>query len=604
MRIGAFRHSKIQISATRVLRAITVAVMLALAGITLAAGSAWIRVIGPPKVLRQYAAVWFLAVVLDSYFWVWTIAVLGGAISGWLVWRMWCLGREHRRFPPGPQRRAVRCLVLCGSCICGLSLAEAGAAVWLAWLHRLPHLPVRFAEPARPASEVLIVVIGGSSALGVPYDDWISVGTIISRELEQAIPASRFRVEVLAERGATLEQMHLKLSRLTRKPDALIVYSGHNEFLARFTLTNQIFYYDDERSLAYRWARLEHLSRVSPLLTLVRENLEKERLRMIPSLSLGTLDQAVGRPVCEPVTSAKLVAEFQRRLESIVADCERIGCLPVLIIPPGNDAADPNRSYTSRSTRVAMRRALGLRMERIRQLEDHDPAQAVTEYHHVISEHPAYAHAHYRLARLLQTAGLFSEANNHYVLARDYDGLPLRCSSLLESAYHTVAERHAASVILVDGPAVLRARARHGILDDELFHDQVHPTLTGQVALAQAVLTGLKARRAFGWPEATPPPSLDPDRCALQFGINANAWALVYERSAAQYDMLAFLTVDPRERAAHRRRLLDAVHQIRAGVAVKTLHNVGVETKPALRDRAAKTLGSAGESPTSQDFGP
>jgi hypothetical protein len=320
-------------------------------------------------------------------------------------------------------------------------------------------------------------------------------------------------------------------------------------------------------------------------LTLVRENLERQRVRVIPSLSLGTLDRAVGRPVCEPAQAAKIVADFGQRLEAIVSGCERIGCLPILIIPPGNDAADPNRSYVSPSTRADVRHALGLRMETIRQLESHDPAQAVAEYRRVVSEHPTLADAHYRLARLLEADGLFSEANNHYVLARDHDGLPLRCISLLEAGYRTVAHRHGASVVLVDGPAVFRARSRHGILDDELFHDLVHPTLTGHVALAQAVLTGLKARRAFGWPEETPAPRIDPSRCAEQSGVDAAAWAMVCERSAAQYDMLAFLTVDPRERVDRRDRLLWTMKQIRDGVPIQALAIPGVETEFGLRNR-------------------
>jgi hypothetical protein len=602
MRIGGFPH--IEVSASRLLRAIVLAAILTLTGMALASGSAWIRVIGPPKVLRQHLAMWFLAAVLDSYFWVWTAAVFGGVISGWLVCQVRYLGHEHRSFHLGLQSRAGRCLVLCVSCICGLSLAEVGATAWLAWLRRLPALPVHFAEPTYPASEVSIVVIGGSSALGVPYEDWLSVGTIVGRELEQIIPAYRFRVEVLAERGATLEDMHLKLSRLTHKPDVLIVYSGHNEFLARFTLANQVFYYDDERSLAYRWGRLERLNRVSPLLTLVRENLERQRVRVIPSLSLGTLDRAVGRPVCEPARAAQIVADFQQRLEAIVSHCERIGCLPVLLIPPGNDAADPSRSYVTPSTRADVRHALGRWMETIRQLESHDPARAVAAYRHVISEHPGFAHAHYRLARLLESAGSFSEANNHYILARDHDGLPLRCLSVLETVYHTVAQQHAASVLLVDGPAILRARSRHGILDDELFHDLVHPTLTGHVALAQAVLAGLKARRAFGWPEATPAPTLDSNRCTVQFGIDATARALVYQRSAAQYDMLAFLTVDPGERVEHRDRLLRTVNQIRAGVSLQALTIPGVETESALRNRQEKTMGTGAKSRPSENSGP
>ena len=592
MRISAFPH--IMDSTGRLVRTVAVAAALTLTGMALACGSAWIRAAGPPKVLRQQLAIWLLATVHESYLWVWLAAVLGGAISGWFVWRMRRPGAPRRygaEFgrarlqpsrvspeahqevrPPSPAKaplgRAVRCFIFCASCICSLGLAEAGAAAWLTWLHRLPHLPVHFAEPARPAGAVSIVVVGGSSAMGVPYENWLSVGTVISRELQQVLPGHRFHVEVLAELGATLEDMHHKLARLERKPDILIVYSGHNEFLARFTLANQVFYYDDERSSAYRWVQLGQLSRVSPFLTLVSENLERQRLRVIPSLSLGLLDRSVGRPICLPAMAAKIVADFGRRLESIVSDCERIGCLPVLVIPPGNDAADPSRSFVSQSTNAPARRSLGLTMKTIRQLEDDDPARAVAEYRRMIVEYPTFAHAHYRLGRLLEAAGLFAEANDHYILARDNDGMPLRCLSRLETAYHSVAARHAKTTVLVDGPEVLRARSRHGILDDEFFHDLVHPALNGHVALAGAILAGLKTRRAFGWPEATPVPPLDPDRCAVQFGIDADAWASVYEHCAAQYEMLAFLTVDPAQRIEHRDRLRRMAKKIRAGVTV------------------------------------
>jgi hypothetical protein len=531
----------------------------------LASGSAWIRVIGPPKALRQRLTVWFLAAVLDGYYWVWLIAVLAGAISGYMTWRSWRRAREHREFRLF-HLKALRCLVVCGSCVCSLGVAEAAAAAWLSWLHRLPALPTHFSQQAHPATEYSIVVIGGSSALGVPYEDWLSIGTLVTHALEHAIPSSRFRLDLLANRGATLEDMHLRLTKLTRKPDVLIVYSGHNEFLARFTLLNQVFYYEDERSSASRWPRLEQISRCSPFLTLCKENLEKQRVRVLPSLSMGILERTVGRPVCETTQAAKIFADFHQRLEAIVSHCERIGCLPVLIIPAGNDAADPNGSYASPSTRAEARHALAKRITEIRQIERADPTAAIAQYRRVISEQPGYAAAHHRLARLLEETGLFSEANDHYILARDHDALPLRCVTPLETAYRTVVQRHRASTILVDGPAVLRARSRHGVLDDDLFHDLAHPTLAGHVALAEAVLAGLKARGALGWAETSPAPVLDPKRCAEQFRIDSTAWALVYERSAAQYTGMAFLTVDPQERLDRCAHLLDIARQIRAGV--------------------------------------
>ena len=63
-------------------------------------------------------------------------------------------------------------------------------------------MPANFAEASDQDNEVCIVVIGASSALGVPYEGWLSVGVIVEHELEQIIPSRRFRVEVLGREGS------------------------------------------------------------------------------------------------------------------------------------------------------------------------------------------------------------------------------------------------------------------------------------------------------------------------------------------------------------------------------------------------------------------
>ena len=151
-----------------------------------------------------------------------------------------------------------------------------------------------------------------------------------------------------------------------------------------------------------------------------------------------------------------------------MTDCEQIGCLPILIIPPGNDTSTPNQSCARPSTDAAARGALAQRL-----LETYAtrgaamPNQAIAAYREIIREQPTHAWAHYRLARLLNSAGSFAEANRHFILARDCDGLPLRTISLLEAIYHSVGRRHPQSLV-IDGPAVLRSKSQHGILDAAL----------------------------------------------------------------------------------------------------------------------------------------
>jgi hypothetical protein len=154
----------------------------------------------------------------------------------------------------------------------------------------------------------------------------------------------------------------------------------------------------------------------------------------------------------------------------------------------------------------------------------------------------------------------------------------MRCHSRLEAAYRSVAEHHPRSAILVDGPAVLRARSRHGILDNHFFHDNVHPALRGHVALAEAVLSDLKARSAFSWPASTAAPVLRPDRVATEFNVDAAAWATVCKRSALHYDRLAALLFNRAERIAWRDRYVRAAHDIEGGASPESIELPGLGT--------------------------
>ena len=548
----------------RLVRTAGSAAALVLVGTSLLLGSDWLKAIGPPRLHPRDLAFGFLEAFLTGYFVVLATAALATTLLVWIVW--WSRSRST----------PARWLLLSGSIILGLVLAEAVAAVWLSWIHRLPALPHHFSGPASPPDEILIVVIGESSALGVPYDGWLSIGMIVGCELQKAIPSRRFRIKILAEKGATLEAMHQKLAGLTERPDALIIFSGHNEFLARFSMANRVAYYPDDQLFWHPGAWLERAGRFSPLYTLAQESLEKYRASVMPAQSVGAIETIVSRPVCTPDEANATVADFHRRLEAIVTDCEQIGCLPILIIPPGNDASAPNQSHATPWTDAATRRALAHRLINVLGIEAQDPDQAIAVYRRIVVEQPTHALAHYRLARLLDSARSFVEANRHYILARDHDGLPLRCITPLEGAYEAVARRHARSVVFVNGPAVLKTKSRHGILDADLFHDNVHPTLAGHIALAEAVLGGLRARAAFGWPASTPEPVLDPRQCADQFGVDSSAWATVCDRTAVFYGQLALLPSDSAQRAEWRDRYATAASHIRAGAPPEDVGIPGV----------------------------
>jgi hypothetical protein len=258
------------------------------------------------------------------------------------------------------------------------------------------------------------------------------------------------------------------------------------------------------------------------------------------------------------------LADFRRRLEAIVAYCERIGALPILIIPPANEASyEPSRSTLPPSTSAAERQRVAAEFQAARAEESSDSARAAAGYADILSRHPGFAEAHFRLARLLERAGQSAEAGRHYLAALDHDGLPIRCPAPFRDAYHEVARRHPRS-LLIDGRRELAAISPNGLIGDRVIQDTHHPTLAGYGALAGAVLRDLPIGEIFGLsrPIALP---LDPDDCARHFGMDASRWATVWERTSVHYERVARYRYDPTDRLEKSRRYAEAARKATPG---------------------------------------
>ena len=150
-----------------------------------------------------------------------------------------------------------RGLVLCISWLLAAALAEGFAVGWRAWSHRLT--PLAYATASLPGGvngpseneQVTVTVLGESSAAGVPFDSWLSVGKIIAWQLEEALPGKRCRLELLAKPGDTLAGQYQRLAAIRHRPDVLIVYCGHNEFDSVIPWSHRAEYYLDDKVPPY-----------------------------------------------------------------------------------------------------------------------------------------------------------------------------------------------------------------------------------------------------------------------------------------------------------------------------------------------------------------
>jgi hypothetical protein len=520
------------------------------------------------------------------------LATVGALILGALFFQ--------RRGRGLSQPHVARGLVLCVALLCGFAVSEMVCARWLSWSNRFTAVPVggfdvndgaektaRFAKPPEHINlrsnfpdppgdrQIDVVVLGESSAEGVPYNRWLSIGKIVAWKLQEAVPGRPVRLNVMARSGDTLEKQHLMLSNLERRPDLLIIYCGHNEFYSRVWWARNIdHYFVDQRP--GRWARIaDGMDRFSPVRTLIRQTADRCRIAIPPPPATGR--SLVDIPSFTATEYSILLTDFHRRLDELTSYAERIGALPVLILPPANDTGfEPNRSFLPPGAPPEERDAFGSDFLAARQLETANPAAAIERYRALIARQPCFAETHYRLAVLLESAGIADEAYREYAAARDLDGMPVRCPSAFQQAYREVAARH--GCILIDGQSYFHAIGRHGLLDDELFQDAMHPSLRGQIALAQAVLVALRKRRAFGWPEDSPVPLVDPVLCAAHFGLDQAAWRRIALWEKGFNELLAPLRYDPSLRLRKREAGIAALAKIDAGTPPEAvgLPNLGI----------------------------
>jgi lysophospholipase L1-like esterase len=474
-------------------------------------------------------------------------------------------------------------ILIAATTLIGLILGEIAAGAYLAWVHRVPRLAMVDGGP-RPtgaSGDVTIVVVGESSAEGVPYRDWLSVGKIVAWQLRRLFPQRMFHVEIEARAGWTLEQMHQRLAGQRRPPDTVILYAGHNEFAARDGWSWEVpFYWDDPRPPPpIRLA--QWMSTYSPLCRLIREARDRELVAARPPARRRPLADA---PSHTPAQYQERLEDFRRRLEAILGDLERAGVLPILVIPPGNDADfEPNRSVLPPQTPRAERDAFCRAVLQARALESTDPGQSIERYRALIARQPGFAESHFRLARLLEKRGAHGEAYREYARARDLDALPMRCPTAFQDVYRDLAARHDA--ILADGQAVFRSRHPLGLLDDHLFNDGLHPSLEGYVALAESILAGLKERQAFGWPSSLPAPKIDLAECGEHFDVTAVTWKEVCRFAAAFYRTTSAIRFDPAEREHKVARYQEGLRRLEAGDQPESLGLPGIGTRSVSRER-------------------
>jgi len=342
----------------------------------------------------------------------------------------------------------------------GLYVGHPGAGVpYMSWSD--PHQGwIRARQELSPAAFVpgetapgglRVAMLGGSTVETCPPG---GPAWQLAALLEQATDGRATMINAGGKGYGTARIEGLQRELLERQLDAVVLYTGHNEFV-------------ETRN---------HIG-----LSLLRPH-PNPVLRRLAGLRLGQLagrvlvappsPDAEPRPM-DPAEAARLADHFATQLRAIGAAARDAGVPSVWVLPASNLARAPQCSYLEPSladgelqTVVQAIAGAEAALERSHMrgvLSSLDPLFELTE---------AHAGAWYLRGRALAALGDADEAQRAMVLARDLDACPKRASGRLVEVMRSVASEH--DVAVVDAEALLLAedpaRYRSGGYSADLMH--------------------------------------------------------------------------------------------------------------------------------------
>lgn len=361
-----------------------------------------------------------------------------------------------------------------------------------------PHDDLFHAE--KKESDFRVFVQGGSAAAGFPWYHGGSFSRMLEDRLQESLTGRNVEVVNVAL-GATNSYTVLDLADeiAAQEPDAVIVYAGHNEYYGAYGVASSV-------SLGRHPA-------------LIRAYLELRRFRLVQLLGSGVralrgvfADQGPRRPrtMMERLARDQSVrwgtdrwragvSQFRRNLDALLGRY-READVPVLVgtlasnlrdLPPfrGTPAAADSGEWNRR-----MRRA-GEAVSRA------DTAAALEALGSAIRADSSAANAFYARGHLLDGLGRTPAARESYADARDRDLYPFRAPSAVNRVIREEAEEHGAVVVPV--LERLEAGSPAGIVGDSLMLEHLHPTVHGQLLIADAFYRALRERTLpGGWGRA------------------------------------------------------------------------------------------------------
>ena len=345
----------------------------------------------------------------------------------------------------------------------------------------------------KPAGLRRIFVLGGSTVQGRPYAIETSFSTWLRLRLEANQPQTRFEVVNCGGVSYASYRVAKILDEvLDHQPDAIVIYTGHNEFLEDREYAEVRAMGPLRRGVAtvageiatVRWIRRK-----------LFETAPSERL--MPGEVDARLDHAGGleRYRRDDRWRKGVEQHFEWTLRRMVERVQAAG-VPLVLCVPASDLVrtPPFKVEIPKGLSEQTQRDLAALWD---QAKDANASEAdrVQAAERCLAIDPDHAGAHYLVGRRLFERGEVGPALAHLQAARDQDVCPLRATSPIMRSVASVAAEQQVPVIatpeLLDQRDWRGQRRPDGIPDPAFFVDHLHPSVSGHQQIGEAIADAL-----------------------------------------------------------------------------------------------------------------
>lgn len=347
----------------------------------------------------------------------------------------------------------------------------------------------------KPAGLRRIFVLGGSTVQGRPYAIETAFSTWLRLRLEANQPQTRFEVVNCGGISYASYRVAKILDEvLEHKPDAIVIYTGHNEFLEDRE-------YAEVREMgALRRSVATVAGEIATVRWIRRALLEPPpQQRLMPGEVDARLDHRGGLDRYHRDEQWKTGVErhFELTLQRMVQRVHAAG-VPLVLCVPASDLVrtPPFKVEPPADSSDQSRRELADLWEQARDV-DISEADRIQAAEDCLAIDPKHAGAHYLLGRNLFERGEANAARSHLTSARDHDVCPLRATaSIMRSVANVATEQQIPLIMtpeLLDQRDWLGQRRPDGIPDPGFFVDHLHPSVSGHQRIGEAIADALVA---------------------------------------------------------------------------------------------------------------